>query len=169
MATNPNPSQLDATQIAQRTFDATNDAVRVEVGGGTSFALSLDATSGDTVGVQSVGTMTKTSITTSNTGTILGPISCVGMNVFNLYTNTTADITSAQLLTLQVSPHDTDNVWISTSLTITPSTSHSSSPVVAGTANTPSSAAPIVGRRVRVITAAAIGAGTYDLYLVAQG
>lgn len=155
-------STLDPSQIVQRTYDAVNDAVRVEIGGGTSFQLSLDATSGDTIGIQGVATYDKVSLAHANTGVVVPAFSCVGMKSFNLYTNTTSTIVGAQVCTLEVSPHDTDNVWINSGVTITPSTT--SGVVVMGTASS-----SIVARRARVSTAAAITSGTYDLYVVAQG
>lgn len=161
MAQNPTPSLLDAGQMFRRTFDQTNDAIRVEVGGGTSFALSLDSNSGDTVGVQGVATVIKQSITTANTGVIVPAFSCVGMKSFQLYTNTTSAITGAQVCTLQVSPSDTDNVWVSTTLTITPSTGTGA---VMATANS-----SIVARRARVSIAAAVSAGAFDIYVNANG
>lgn len=162
MSKNLTVTQLDAGQVFKRVYDEANDCVRVEVGGGTSFELNLDATAGDTVGVQGNGTQQKSSLTNASTGVVIAPFSCVGMKSFNLYTNTTATLTGAQVCTLQVSPSDTDNVWISTSLTITPSGTNGT--VIMGTANS-----AIVARRAQVIIAAAISTGTFDLYLVAQG
>lgn len=161
MAQNANPSLLDAPQIVKRTFDSTNDAVRVSLGDVNGLSFNLSAT-GDTIGTQGVSTSTKASLDNTATGTVLGPVSCVGMKSFQLYTNTTATLTGAQSLTLQVSPSDTDNVWMATSLTVTESTT--SGTVVMGTANS-----GIVARRARVVIAAAISTGTFDLYLVMQG
>jgi len=161
MAQNSSPSLLDSGQIVKRVYDQANDAVRVEVGVGTSFGLSLTADSGDSVLSVPVVSEAKASITSSSTGVIVAAAPCIGMKSFNLYTNTTATITGAQVCTVQVSPSDSDNVWISTSLTITPSTTNGT--VVMGTAVT-----NIVARRVRVSIAAAISSGTFDIYLVSQ-
>lgn len=154
-------SLLDNAQIIKRVYDEPNDAIRVEVGVGTGFALSLSADSGDSItNVPSVSEL-KASITSANSAVIIPASSCIGMKSFNLYTNTTSTITGAQVCTLQVSPSDSDNVWISTSLTITPSTT--SGTVVMGTVSS-----AIVARRMRVSIAAPITSGTFDIYLVAQ-
>lgn len=161
MSKNSSPSLLDQQMILQRSFDESNDALRVEVGVGTSFALNISADSGDSVTSIPSVVENKASITSANTGTVMSSSPCIGMKSFNLYTNTTSTITGAQACTLQVSPSDTDDVWINTTLTITPSTTAST--VVVGTVNT-----AIVARRMRVNIAAAISSGTFDLYLVAQ-
>lgn len=165
MAQNSTPSLLDSPQIVKRVFDPLNDSVRVNLGDVNGLSFNLSAT-GDTIGTQGVSTSTKvTGLANATTGVntvVLGPVSCVGMKSFQLFTNTTATITGAQVMTVQVNPSDADNVWINTTLTITESTT--SGTVVMGTANS-----AIVGRQVRVISAAAITSGTFDLYLVMQG
>lgn len=158
---NPSPSLLDSPQIIKRVFDASNDSVRVNLGDINGLSFNLSAT-GDTIGVQGVSTSTKVSLDNTSTGVVLGPVSCVGMKSFQLYTNTTATLVGAQALTVQVSPSDTDNVWINTSLTATESTVAAT--VIMGTENS-----AIVGRRVRVSIASTITSGTFDCYLVQQG
>lgn len=161
MARNSSPSQLDLVNIHQRAFDETNDSIRVELGVNSGIDIQLDAAV-DSVAVQGVSSSTKASLTSSSTGVVIGPISCVGMKSFQLYTNTTATISGAQALTLQVSPSDTDDVWIALTLTATPS--NTSGTVVKGTTET-----DVVARRCRVNIAAAISSGTCDAYLVMQG
>lgn len=161
MSQNSSPSYLDSPQIVKRVYEETDDAIRVKVASGTSFAVALDVADGDTVGVQGNGSSTKVSLTSASTGVVVPATSCVGMKTFNLFSKTTATITSAKTITLEVSPSDTDDVWKATTLTITPDTT--TAVVIMGT---PSSA--IVARRVRVSTTA-VDAGTYDLYLVMQG
>jgi hypothetical protein len=199
MAVNSNPSLLDTHQITKRTFDSDNDAVRVVLGDATGLAMELSATDGDTImaigttdgttsGTQkaiklgSDGTVqvagavtvsgtatvtpasstTKASLTTSSTGVVVAAESCVGMHTFNLFTKTTATITGAQAITVEFSPHDSDDVWKATALTITPDTT--ADVVVMGTPLT-----GVCARRVRVSIAAAISAGTFDVYLVKHG
>lgn len=181
-AQNPTITQLDVIQAIRRTYDEANDALRVEVAGGVSFAVSLDhtdsvvvlGTEDGTAGgtyhalkttttgsplITPNGSSTKVSLTSASTGTVIGPVSCAGMKSFNLYTNTTSTITGAQALTLLISPSDTDNVWIAATLTVTESTTNAV--VVKGTTET-----DVVARRVRVDIAAAISTGTFDAYLV---
>lgn len=52
MSKNLSPSLLDAHQITKRVYDEDNDAVRVEVASGTSFAISVDAADGDNLLIQ---------------------------------------------------------------------------------------------------------------------
>lgn len=162
MSVNPSISQLDAGQIVKRTFDSTNDATRIVLAEATGIAIELDSADGDNVGVQGNNSSTKASITSANTGVIVPAASCAGMKSFNLYVVTTATITGSQACTLEVSPSDTDNVWIATSVTVTPS--GTLGVVVAGTASS-----SIVARRARVSIAAAISTGTFDIYLMEQG
>ena len=161
MAMNPTISQLDAPQIFKRVYDTTNDSIRCNLGDVNGLSFNISA-AGDTIGTQGVSSSTKASLTNASTGTVIGPVSCVGMKSFQLYTNTTATIVGAQALTVQVSPSDTDNVWINTTLTATESTTAGT--VVMGTENS-----AIVGRRVQVVIAGAITSGTFDAYLVMQG
>lgn len=161
MSKNLNSSLLDAPQIIKRAFDEANDAIRVEVGSGTAFGINLNADSGDSVTSVPSLVEVKASITNANTGTIVPATACLGIKSFNLYTNTTATIVGAQVCTLQISPSDSDNVWIDTTLTVTPSLI--SGTVISGTTNS-----TIVARRCRVKIAAAITSGTFDIYLVAQ-
>lgn len=158
---NPNRTQLDAAQCEVAAFDGDNEAYRVFFPGVHASAISLSAADNDSVISYVPSTEYKSSLTTASTGIILGPVPCAGMKSFQLYTNTTATLTGPQVCTLQVSPSDTDDVWIATTLTVTPSGTLST--VVAGTENT-----SICARRARVSIAAAISTGTFDLYLNMQ-
>ena len=99
-------------------------------------------------------------LTTSATGNnIVGPVSCIGNKTIQLYAVSTSAVTSPQLLTVQISPDDTADIWIDTALTTTPSVSNGT--VVMGTVLT-----NVCARRARVKTAAALGAGTAVAYLI---
>lgn len=161
MAVNSSPSLLDNGQIIKKIFDGSNDSIRISLGSSTGIEVSLDSASGDSVTTVPNLTNSKTSITSASTGVIVPAFSCTGMKSFNLYTITTGAITGTQACTLEVSPSDIDNVWIATTLTVTPNASNAV--VVMGTANS-----AIVARRARVSIASAIGAGTFDIYVVAQ-
>lgn len=164
MGANASVSQLDSGQIIKRVYDATNDAVRVDFAGVHSSAISLSATDSsnpDSVINYPSSSSTKVSLTSASTGVVISPVSCVGIKSFNLYTKTTSAITGEQACTLQISPSDTDNVWISASCTVTPSETNTT--VVKGTIET-----DIVARRAQVIIAAGISSGTFDLYLLMQ-
>lgn len=66
MGVNSNVSLLDAGQISKRTFDSTNDAIRVVPAEVTAFAVELDGTDGD-----STLAMGSTDGTASGTLTVL--------------------------------------------------------------------------------------------------
>jgi hypothetical protein len=161
LSKNLSPSLLDAPQIVKRAFDEANDAIRVEVGIGTSFGLNLSADSGDSITSIPQVLENKVSVTSANTGTIVPAATAIGLKSFNLFTKTTSPLVGAQVCTLQVSPSDSDDVWIDTTLTITPSGTNNT--VVMGTV-----ASNIIARRIRVNIAAAITSGTFDIYLVGQ-
>lgn len=162
MAQNNNISLLDSAQILKRVVDPANDSIRVILASGLDLAIELDAADGDNVAVLGKGSSTKASITNANTGVIVAAASCAGMKSFQLYTKTTSAIVGAQACTVEISPSDADDVWIATTLTVTPSTTNGT--VVMGTA-----LSNIVARRIRVSIAAAITSGTFDIYLVNQG
>jgi len=159
---NPSPSLLDSGQIVKKIYNESTDSIRIELASGTTFAVALDAADGDNIAEKGLSISTKASITNANTGVIVDAADCAGYKSFNLYTATTSTIIGAQICTLEVSPSDTDNVWIATTLTITPSLVNGT--VVAGTASS-----SIVARRARVSIAAAITSGTFNIYLVKQG
>lgn len=162
MALNSNPSLLDSGQIIKRLFDGSNDAIRIVLAEATGIAIELNADDGDSVESRGINSETKASITNTDSGVIVPAQSCAGMKSFNLYTKTTSTITGSQVCTLEVSPSDTDDVWIATSVTVTPSDTDQT--VVAGTASS-----AIVARRARVSIAASITSGTFDIYLNMSG
>lgn len=156
-----NLSQLDANQCIRSAYDDTSNTLRTSLPALTT-EIELDATDGDSVISYTLNTQQQaTGIDNSATGTVLAEFDITGLKNFNLYTKTTTAIVGAQLLTVEVSPTDSGDVWVDTSLTITPSTTLNV--VVAGTTET-----NVVARRARVKTAAAITSGVYDLYLVGQ-
>jgi hypothetical protein len=160
MAQNPTPSLLDSGQILKRLYDESNDAVRLvlaDPSAGISVSLS---SSEDSVVNLPTSLAATANITSASTGVIIAATSCVGMKTFNLFSKSTSAVVGPQVLTVEISPSDSADVWFATSLTITPSTSNNV--VVSGTA------ASFVARRVRVSTAAALTSGTVSVYLVAQ-
>lgn len=162
MALNSNITQLDSGQIIKRLFDVSNDAIRMVLAEATGIAIELSRADGDSVAIAGDGSSTKASLTNANTGVVLAAQDCSGMKSFNVYTKTTSTITGPQLCTVEISPSDSEDVWIATTLTITPSTTLDV--VVMGTA-----LSNIVAKRVRVSIASAITTGSFDLFLVQQG
>ena len=158
---NPSPTQLDWNQALKQAYDDNDQSLRVNISTATETAIAISAADNDSVITYPHSVSNKASVTNASTGVIVPAFDCSGMKTFNLFTATTATITGAQVCTLEISPSDTDNVWIATSLTITPSGTNAV--VVAGTAISS------IARRARVSIAAAITTGTFDIYAVAQG
>lgn len=154
-------SDLNQQQILQDCHDITTHSLKVEIGSNTGIDIQLDS-SVDSITSVPTNTAQKASITSANSAIILGPFPVIGMTTLNIYSNTTSTLTGAQVCTLQLSPSDSDNVWLSTSCTLTESTT--SGTVVAGTAITGQAA-----RRARVVIAAAISTGGFDIYCNASG
>ena len=149
------------------TTSGTQKVLKLDSSGVAQVAGAVTVTSGavtvsGTATITPAGSSTKASATSATTGSVIAAASCVGMHTFNVFTKTTSTITDPRLLTLEFSPHDSDDVWKATALTITPDATNAV--VVMGTPLT-----GVVARRVRVVTASAITAGTYDAYLVMAG
>ncbi len=156
-----NLSNLDANQVIRSVYDETSNTLQTSLPSLTT-EIELDATDGDSV-ISHTHNDQQSALLIDNTGTgtVLAEFDITSLKNFNLYTKTATNITGAQVLTFEVSPADSGDVWIATSLTITPSATAGT--VVAGTTET-----DVVARRGRVTTAAAITTGTYDLYAVGQ-
>jgi hypothetical protein len=154
-------NNLNQQQILNQAFDANTGCLQVELGVNTGVDLALSSGT-DSITTVPTNTAQKASITPDNTGVVLGPLSVVGMSSFQLFTNTTSALTGAQECTLQISPSDTDDVWLTTSATATPSDTQS-------TVASAGALSGVVARRARVVIAAAITSGSFDLYCVGQG
>lgn len=157
--------QSDMRQIFQAVLDVATQSLSVKL---TQAALEISAASGDSIYIYPLEIVpAKTTVPNGTaTGTIVVPaFACVGMKVFNLVTNTTVDLTATTpLVTLEWSPSDTDNVWLTTGVTATPATLASTG-AVAGTAVTSS-----LARRLRVkFSQAAYSAGSFDVYVLGRG
>lgn len=153
-------SKLDANQCIKSAFDDSSETLKVSMPAVTT-QIELSASDGDSVISHTNNVSNTASLDNSSTGVVLAEFDISGLKNFNLYTKTLTAITGAQVLTFEISPADSGDVWVSTSLTITPSTT--ANVVVAGTVST-----DIVARRGRVSIAAAITSGTFDIYAVGQ-
>lgn len=189
MAQNPTITLLDAAQVLKRLYDESNDSIRIQMGDSTSFAVELAASDGDNVAalgstdgtmdgtlkvlkVDSTGAVVLAQTTASTSGSlsnassagtsIIAAASAVGLKDFYMYAITNTTITDSVLITLQVSPDDSADVWYSTTLTLTPSTT--AAVVVAGAA-----VLSVVARRYRVVCAGPVTSGTATIYLNAFG
>lgn len=153
---------LDQNQVLRTAFDETTGALKTVPASATAMQIELSAADGDSIAVQgNVLDPQTVNITSASSGEILAPVSIVGMRSLQLYSQSTSAITGSQPVVVEISPADSGNVWLTTSLTVTPSVT--SGAVVAGTI------LPVVARRVRLTMASPISSGTATIHLLAQG
>lgn len=131
MATNPNITQLDASQIAQRTYDGDNDAVRVSVGS-AEFVVSGE-------GISASGTMTN-----GSSGQVIAATACPGNKEYQLYAVATTTTTGSITVRIDVSPADSGSIFYSTGTTLSLNASAANTIVVS------SILTDLIARRVRV-------------------
>lgn len=163
MAVNPSIAIIDYQQALIRSYDKDNDALRVNIQEATSLAITLDAAE-DSVAAGQLSSSNVVNLTSINTGVdtvVLAPVDIQNYSKAQIYLqSTTAIVTAAVAVKLQVSPADTGNVWIDSTLTATPD--GSSGVVVMGTA-----LSGLVARRGRLVINKALALGeTADAYLV---
>jgi hypothetical protein len=153
-------TKLSADQVLKNSFDEVTGSLKTTPSSATTFSIELDANDGDSVTTYRRQLSSKTAgLNNTNTGTVVAEFSVAGITVINMHSVTATTISGPQVLTLQFSPHATDDVWINTSVTLTPSTTAGN--IVSGTQISTLNAV-----RCRVRTAAAITSGSYDLYIV---
>lgn len=163
MSVNPSITLLDGGQIIKRVYDEPNDAVRVEVAGGTSFAVTLDHTdsvvalgtedgaAGGTyhaLKVSSTGvvlvqgnavTGTSAALSSASSGVVIAAFSTAGIKSYQIYAQVTAEHSAAAGTTgdivarLDISPAASGSVFYQTSTTLTVPGSTALNAVVVGT------------------------------------
>ena len=150
---NPNISLLDLNQALLRCVDALNDSLRIEVGSGTQFEVSMSASGGDSIVVDRDSLSESVNLTSANTGSGAQVISPTNASYFaraNIYVQSTSNVSSSVTLKLQLSPDTSSNVWIDSGISvIIPSTA---STVAMGTASS-----NIVAKRARLVSSAPLG------------
>jgi len=101
---------------------------------------------------------------TITTTVVLGPIDVSDIQLLNIVTKTTSALTATTpVITVEISPSETDDVWISTSQTVTASGTEDA--VVAGTINT-----SFLAKRARlVLSHAGFTGGSFDAYIIGRG
>lgn len=151
-------SKLSSEQIFKQVMDETAIALRTIPAADTAFSIELNHADGDSV-LSVPNSLSASAAVLTGSGVVLPVVSAVGIKSINMIVQTNTTITGPQLLTLEYSPSDTTDIWIATTLTLTPSAT--ANVVVAGTALT-----SLIARRIRVSTASAIAAGSYTLYIV---
>lgn len=157
MPCNPNPSQLSSQQIAQLTLDSEHDSVRVIMATGTDVAISLD--SSDEVTTHSASLSRSILVNDQSSGIVLAEMDIRSIKSIVLHSKTLSALTGSATLTIELSPHDSDDIWISSS-SITPSSS--SNAIISG------SPISVITRRLRIKATGAITVGSAMVYLVGQ-
>lgn len=174
MSTNNNISLLDAPQMIRRSFDPTNDAIRVSLDG---VSIQLDSASGDSI--LAIGTEDGTTggtqhalkvstsgvlfiradsisaasavLTDASSGSAIAGTSCSGIKTFQLYAKAVTATTGALTVRIDVSPDGTNYFQTATTLTLPASLINT---VVASSLLT-----TVIGQLVKVtITSNALGA-----------
>jgi len=154
-------NKLDANQIIKLAYDPVTGGLLTTPSTTTSFNVELSAADGDSVqSTALMRTAQATGLTSTNTGIVLAELSIEGISSLQIYTKTISTITGPQVLTVEVSPVVSADVWFTTTITVTPSTT-------AGTV-VASSIGSIAALRARIKTTSAISSGSYDLYLVGR-
>lgn len=150
----------DVQQILGAVLDTSSQSLNVKLASSTEFELS--STDGDSV-TAVPNSLESSAIVPNGTAsgtTVVAAFSVAGYSSFNLVTNTTVNLTATTpAALLEFSPSDTDDVWITASVSVTPSATAGT--VVAGTA-----VANIPYRRARVrVTHGGYTAGSFTAYV----
>lgn len=163
MTSNPNITNLDWNQAVSRCVDADNDALRVEIGGDSEFAVALSSDEGDSVMADSNTASSSANLTSTNTGIgteVLAPQAATKFSRANIYVQATSITAGSVTLKLQLSPAASGNIWIDSGVSVVVPTT--SGAVAMGTAT-----ANMVAMRARLVSSAALGAlETCTAYLV---
>lgn len=193
MSQNSTISQLDAGQIVKRIYDESNDAIRIEVAGGTSFAVALDSsdnivalgtedgtvsgtahalkvdTSGNlSIRADSISGATA-SLSSASSGVVLAAISSSGIKSYQIYAQVIAEdvpaagITSNITARIDISPSTSGSNFFQTSTTLDVPGTTALNAVVAS-----SLLSNIIGQRVQLTLTAnnLAGADRVTFYLV---
>ena len=159
MSCNPNNTMLDSGQIIKKVFDCEHDAYRIVWANNVELAIALDAADGDSVTAYTAGFQTSGAFGTGS-ATSVAAIDCRGYRTFQMYSDTTSDISDSKACTLEISPADSGDVWFQTSLSITPGAS--SGAKVLSTTTT------VAARRLRVVATSALPSGAATIYVVGE-
>lgn len=154
-------TKLDANQVIKAVFDETTQSLKTTPSDATSFQMELDAEDGDSIQTRGISNSETASIDNTFTNIVIAPFDIVGFKSIQLFTDTTTVITGPQVLTLQVSPASSGDVWFNTTTTVTPGTGVDAKAL--------STIGSVCAVRAQVVTAAAITTGTYDLFVISQG
>lgn len=149
MSQNPTISQLDGSQIIKRVYTESDDAVRVSVASGTSFAVVLDHTdsivalgtedgtpagtyhafkvaSNGTVFVRADSVSGATAdLSSASTGVVLAPISSSGIKSYQIYAQVDAEdalgagTTGDITARIDISPTSSGTTFYQTATTLT--------------------------------------------------
>lgn len=151
MSQNNSPSELDATQIAQRSFDSANDAMRVSVGSAEFI-------------IEGNGLSVSGNVTTASSGQAVAATPCPGIKEFQMYAVNTSANSGTMALRLDVSPDATPgtSVWFQSTTTLTVASGAANAVVVSAILNN------LIAQQARItITNNSLGAAeTATIFLV---
>ena len=157
-----NMSDLDANHCLRAAFSDADNAFKMILSSATSFSIELSHSDGDSIlNVNNQYAAQVLNLDNTATGIIVAEFSIAGASALDLYIKTETLIVGAQLLTLELSPISSGDVWIASYLTATHSLT--AGVVVKGTPIT-----NVVALRARVSIAAAITSGTFSVYAVGR-
>lgn len=155
-------TKLDANQVIKSCFDEASQSLKTIPASATTFEMELSHIDGDSVtAYPSNISASGLARSNANTGSVIAEFDISMVKSIAIYTKTLTTIVGAQVLTLQISPLESGDFWVSTSTTITPD-------LVANVTKV-STVTAVSAKRARVITAAAITSGTYDVIAVGLG
>lgn len=175
MAKNPSITQLDVGQALRRTYDEANDAIRIEVAGGVSFAVALDHTDSVVALGTEDGTPSGTyhaikvsptgvafvradsisgstaDLSSASAGVVLAPISSSGIKSYQIYAQVdgenvpAAGLAGAITARIDISPTAAGSTFFATSTTLNVPATTALNAVVASSLLT-----NIIGQRVQL-------------------
>jgi len=151
-------SKLDANQIIKLEHDDASSSKKVTIQN-AEISMELNASDGDSVlVVNNSVSASATALDNTDTGIIVAEFPVDGAGVINMYVRTDTLLAGPQVITLEISPVAAGDVWMDSTVTVTPSTS--AGVMLRGTAET-----DLVAKRARVKIAAAITSGTFSVYV----
>ena len=158
---NNNVSDLDISQLEKRVIDSAEDAYRVVLVSGVELAIELDANDGDSVATKSL-MQTMSSPMSSNTvaGEFIPEFNVEGYSEFQLMAKMNSAVSGSCLVTLQISPVASGDVWLNTAATLD----------ITGSADIIGSVINPLAKRARVLAGAnSISEGSASIYLMVRG
>lgn len=159
MAQNPSLSLLDPKQAMIRTFDASNDAVRTVPAEATIFEVELDKADGDSVLAYKGAFLQDANYTSASTSPLTEQ-DVKGVSRLNLHLKVITQVNTDVTFTVEHSPVDSGDMWISSGLSLTAAAADAANTIKSDTLE------EVLARRVRITASAAIASGDVRLALI---